>query len=115
MRVRPLPERLGFVSGKVSKVVADSTEVAEGNWALAVRIKPDQSAVNCGADTFFLRPSMTAILRFATDKRMLISHILAPIVDIVQFALVEEAGRSSKCWSWCWSFFGPWASSAMLS
>ncbi|MEP3637089.1 MAG: HlyD family type I secretion periplasmic adaptor subunit [Paracoccaceae bacterium] len=82
--------RFGFVKGAVTDVAADSTEVSEGVWAFAVRIRPDQNVLESGEQEFQVRPGMTAKVDVTTDERRLISYFFAPIVETVQSSLGER-------------------------
>lgn len=83
-------ERFGFVIGAVSDVAADSTETAEGIWIFEVRITPETSRLTSGAESFALRPGMTAVIDIETDQRRLISYFFSPITDVIQSALGER-------------------------
>lgn len=83
-------ERFGFVRGTVSDISADSTEVSEGKWGYVVRIEPDEAILRAGADTFSLRPGMTATIDVTTDTRRIISYFFAPIVRTIQDAMGER-------------------------
>jgi len=83
-------ERFGFVKGQVVDIAADSTEVETGQWGYTVRVSPNSTALDAGAESLALRPGMTATVNVTTDKRRLISYFFAPIVDTVQNALGER-------------------------
>lgn len=83
-------ERFGFVTGVVSDVAADSTEVTEGSWAFEVRITPGENTLTSGSEKFSLRPGMTAAVDITTDERRLISYFFAPIIDSLQKSLGER-------------------------
>ncbi|KIC49512.1 hypothetical protein RA29_07350 [Tateyamaria sp. ANG-S1] len=82
--------RFGFARGIVTDVAADSTEVSEGVWAFAVRIRPEKNVLESGGQEFQIRPGMTAKVDVTTDKRRLISYFFAPIVETLQGALGER-------------------------
>ncbi|WP_395173510.1 HlyD family type I secretion periplasmic adaptor subunit [Roseibium alexandrii] len=83
-------ERFGFIRGTVSDIAADSTEVSEDQWAYVVRIKPDVAFLQVGADTFPVRPGMTATIDVTTDSRRIISYFFAPIFKTIQDAMGER-------------------------
>lgn len=83
-------ERFGFLKARVTDIAADSTEVAEKQWAYIVRITPDQAFLTAGDDNFSLRPGMTATIDVTTDERRIISYFFAPIVRTIQDAMGER-------------------------
>lgn len=83
-------ERFGFLTGSVSDIAADSTEIAANQWGFVVRIKPDATFIEAGDDKFSIRPGMTASINVTTDERRIISYFFAPIVDTIQDALGER-------------------------
>ena len=83
-------ERFGFVSGLVSDIAADSTQITEGQWGYIVRVEPDEGFLQAGTDTFPLRPGMTATIDVTTDTRRIVSYFFAPIFGTIQDALGER-------------------------
>lgn len=83
-------ERFGFVRGTVSDIAADSTEYAEGRWGYVVRIELDEAALRAGAESFPLRPGMTATIDVTTGSRRIIGYFFAPIVRTIQDAMGER-------------------------
>lgn len=83
-------ERFGFLKGSVTDIAADSTEVADRQWAYIVRITPDQAFLSAGSDHFSLRPGMTTTIDVTTAERRIISYFFAPILRTLQDAMGER-------------------------
>ena len=83
-------ERFGFLKAHVTDIAADSTEVADKQWAYIVRITPDQGFLTAGIERFPLRPGMTATIDVTTDERRIISYFFAPVLRTIQDAMGER-------------------------
>jgi hemolysin D len=83
-------ERFGFVTGSVSDIAADATEIKDGSWGYSVRVTLDQVLLKEGDVSHQLRPGMTAKIDVITDERRIISYFFAPILETVQDSLGER-------------------------
>jgi hemolysin D len=82
-------ERFGYLTGKVSRVSADSTEIQPQVWGFLVRVLPDSAYLVSGNTEHRLRPGMTANVDVITGERTLISYFFAPVIKTIHESLGE--------------------------